>query len=1111
MDTEIAIWNGWKFTQVGEKPEGLQAYRYYLHRRKRNLLQWGVINILKNKAPALVNGTPDNSIDDACIQEILQEIEANRPGYELKHCRNFLIQGLDRGVREGLWKIRVPAPVFTVRRAKALFQPESFIQLPEIRRIQTLLMQSCSDPEFFQQSDVYINRLKAIKGFKPGDEHKQLRGGQLLLSALLNGGLLEFRWLMALPDATHQLQVNADCCWIDFFEDVKLVWESDESREAADKGKQLREESVLHRRWFPDSVTELLLLRWRRDKLGDFPVIQNSNLNKPESYCQYLINVFLKAFGFERTLPIRDLLKGATTTAALELPAFLLNFAAGNASSTSLPVQAWQRLYSDQRGQRASPELNLEENEIAIPLQAPLRCDDSVITRYDQYRLYQTLSQQLALKSGEKRRSHAQSIQIIEAFLQSHQEHVAPPLLRLCQWAIEMYRNGSYTKARLAVSTVPKYLGQIKDLVNVMGSEDPLALEAEELLEIYQELVESSKTVKAKAYKAGRIKEFHYFLLKFGYTGSINFSEISGVKNGGSSVDANYINETAYQATLTELNRVDASLPRYVSVRRLIMILGYRCGLRRTEAHKIRLCDIQLGAYPVLLVRANAYKTVKSPKSTRQIPLKPLLSGEEFDELMKWIEYRRLEQALHDFATDKSFLFSHEHNGQHLIDEPVIFPVIQMVLRTVTGDQSTRYHHLRHSFGNNLLFRLMNIAWPELAFSRPTFVNEQPAEDKAGKQLFGLNGRSPSRKHLYQVSLLLGHANPEITMKNYIHLCDYALRHYLNQALDTQLPVATVTVITGIGREALYKTKQRKYPALSVLDIAKKRLRDSVFPKPKKNMAHAAIKQNEPIDWPPELLHISYPPYRQEPSIAILHQIIEHLNADDRNSRYWADKIGYPEYRIQAWLDAAAFLANMRTGKGASRHIRPQWYGLKDAEKKRQLQEGEIDRPPRCMYLPHKQQDVKDAQQVFKGLQKLRTNDTKLAQWGVRYFLENNIAHRSHLRMRTQADAEKFKDFIQGLGRPKKRLNCQLKAQTKEGSVPAEEQIRYWAKVLSIKENQISLVGHIRKRGDDNGSLRMTIVDDKGVGSFGFRYAIYMTGVLMLGADEILMGDYHTK
>lgn len=1089
------IWAGWKFTSVGEKPEGGHAYKYYLYRRKRYLAQCGVIKILQDLAPALVMGTPDPNLDDAKIQTIMQAIEYHQPGYSLKHCRNFFVQGLDRGVREGLWNIHVPAPVITVSRKKALFQPTTFAALPTLRQIQSALEQTWSDPEFFGEAESYLARLKNIKGFRPGNEKRQVRAGQLLLTALLYSGLLDPKYLYLLPSHIDQLQANEDCCWIDFNEELTTQWESDVPRQASDKGKRLHKETLFQRRWFPDSATELLLLRWHADQLGTFPVPKNLNPDKCESYCQYLIQAFLAAVGLgEKRMLLRELVDGAITQSALELPAFLVNFASGKIATTSLPAHAWHRLYSNCRGHEGVLNVEMPPVETALPLDDPLVCDDNVIQRYDQYRLYKTLAKRLTRKRADPTRPHAKSIDIIELFIREHEGRLAPALLRLCQWAIELYRNGSSNQTRLAASTVANYVGQIQDLVNVIGVEDPLALEGDELLEIYQELIDRSKTQKARAFKVGRVKEFHHYLQTCGYAEPLNFAELEGAKSQSASVDANYINETAYQTTLEAFSQIDASNARLVTARRLITILGYRCGLRRTEAWKLRLCDIQISQHPVLLVRASQHKTVKSSHSTRQIPLKPLLTQAELNELLQWLEFRRLEQALEGFETDTSFVFCDEHSSLSLIKEALIFPVIQTVLRAVTGDETVRYHHLRHSCGNNLLLHLQGIEWPELALHPPLIIG--PEADA----LFGLNHSQPSRKHLYQVSVLLGHASPDITLKNYIHLCDYLLRHYLNQVHDPALSIDSITVISGIGRESLYKNRQRKYPDLPILQIAKNQLRNKALttqPQP------IQVKQNTPIEWPESLLKWSHLQQRNEPSIAVLHQLIEHYDTEYKNSDYWSEKTGYPEHAIQAWIDAAVVLSQMKTGKGAPRHIRPQWWGLSNDDQKNAIQDEEHQRPPSCMPKPHTRQDRKDAQLALEHLQRLRSSDLESIQWGIRYYITTSIASRSHLRMKTEEDAKRYKAFIQTLGFPGTRIHCQLKPQCRPGSQSFEAQVKYWAKELSIHSKQISLTTSIEKRGSDVGSLRMAVTNEDGNASYGFRYALFMATILMMGANEI--------
>jgi hypothetical protein len=58
---------------------------------------------------------------------------------------------------------------------------------------------------------------------------------------------------------------------------------------------------------------------------------------------------------------------------------------------------------------------------------------------------------------------------------------------------------------------------------------------------------------------------------------------------------------------------------------------------------------------------------------------------------------------------------------------------------------------------------------------------------------------------------------------------------------------------------------------------------------------------------------------------------------------------------------------------------------------------------------------------------------------------------------------------------------------------------------LNISMYQVKSVGQKKNRGKCQGALRMTIMQDESKQvSCGFRYAIYMMGVLMLANNEII-------
>jgi hypothetical protein len=216
-----------------------------------------------------------------------------------------------------------------------------------------------------------------------------------------------------------------------------------------------------------------------------------------------------------------------------------------------------------------------------------------------------------------------------------------------------------------------------------------------------------------------------------------------------------------------------------------------------------------------------------------------------------------------------------------------------------------------------------------------------------------------------------------------------------------------------------------------------------------------------------------------------------------------SEKTGYSEHAIQAWFDAALTLSHMKTGKGAPRHIRPQWWGLANADQKNAIQAKEYRQSSRCMPKPHNHQDRQDAQQALQNLQQFRYGAPETVQWGIQYYAKNSVASHSHLRMKTEEDAQRYKAFIQALGFPSKRIHCQLKPQCRPGSSTPEAQVRYWAKALSFPSQQISLRSSLEKRGAEVGSLRMALINEDGNASYGFRYALYMMAIFMLAAGEI--------
>ena len=776
-------------------------------------------------------------------------------------------------------------------------------------------------------------------------------------------------------------------------------------------------------------------------------------------------------------------------------------------------IEAWFRFYSGLR--KTAIRLELEEAQPSlIPIESGNQEVDFVecIEQNDQYELYKKLIKQLSKKKGGPRIAHSKAINNIKVFIEQHPAQLAPSLYRLCEWATELYRNGTEHKSRLATETIPKYLGQLQDIVHHLGVLDPLKLESEELIEIYQLMIDQTKSVKGKFYKIGRIKEFQSFLIKLGYYESLDLTELLNGRSAGSRIDANYLSEKEYLQSMMELNRIEKQNSRLQTIRRLVLMLGYRCGLRRTEAWKLRLCDIHWTQQcPALFVVATRDKSVKSTSSMRQLPLQSLMLAEELQEFMVWFEQRRAEQNLDAFETDSSFLFCHEHSGKSLVDEYEIFSVIHCVLRTVSGDSSLRYHHCRHSFANNLLIHLLGIQIRGLKFPSYGQTGSQAPDTQLFDRVFGLAKGTATRKHLFQVSALLGHGSPDISLLHYLHLSDVLLMSCLNEA-HQDMSVNTLCTISGFSRDNLNKTRQRNYPGMPIYEISRIKLRQNILAKTAdQSSVVETVSQDELIDWPESMVNsVLFTPFK-EPSIAVLHQVVENCNSNDKNIVFWADRTLFTTEQWECWLNAAQVLAQMKTDKQAYRHLRAQWWGLQDQEKKEQLIKIHTTNPPSCMPRPHKRLDIQDSRITLEGIKKLRLENPEVAQQGITYYLTKSVASHPFLRMSSPEVAEKFSTFIQKVGFPKSRIRCQLKVQMRAGAQEPNQQMGYWAKLLGIKSTQIDLIQPIKERGADNGTLSIMLCykDNKktDLASYGFRYAIYMMGILMLAGGEICISE----
>ncbi len=206
----------------------------------------------------------------------------------------------------------------------------------------------------------------------------------------------------------------------------------------------------------------------------------------------------------------------------------------------------------------------------------------------------------------------------------------------------------------------------------------------------------------------------------------------------------------------------------------------------------------------------------------RRRPAKPAARGAadspELALLREWTE-ERLRQWC---PSEDPFLFSVPALAPGLVPARSVLTQIHRVMRTVTGDDTLRYHHLRHSFATWSFLRLMisDLQQPLDLFPHLPKTTAWLAEAKEFRtRLYQHDCRT--RSYAYAIASLLGHSAPDISFEHYIHSLDWILSSYLHSARSAapKRPVVRAsgrpasTVYSWLGDNDLSEATRRLFAA----------------------------------------------------------------------------------------------------------------------------------------------------------------------------------------------------------------------------------------------------------------------------------------------------------
>ena len=354
----------------------------------------------------------------------------------------------------------------------------------------------------------------------------------------------------------------------------------------------------------------------------------------------------------------------------------------------------------------------------------------------------------------------------------------------IASWCNKLCTEGTDLNGPIVYKTVSEYTLMVAKRINELACDSNyFELEASQYDYFYDVALDQYNALD-KSKLLNNLKDFHNFLVDAGLVIPLDWSDktrlVKESKNE-SIVQARVITPTEYLKLidLLEPDNCKENLTRKSARQHCaFIILGYRFGLRIAEIENLLFKDIQHSADwkdIVVHVRNNYFADKKSDAGHRQVPLIGMLTSVE-----KTVLRSVLSAQEHRIRSPSTAIFSRPEDPKELIDTYKITGNIQKLLKQITGDPTSHFHLLRHSYNCRIASQLFDIN----AGSYNDFINILSGRFRVNSnqlRLFLTERAHESNSMLAAQSSLTGHSHITTTFTHYIHTTDFHIHHLCNQ------------------------------------------------------------------------------------------------------------------------------------------------------------------------------------------------------------------------------------------------------------------------------------------------------------------------------------------
>lgn len=704
----------------------------HINKKEFNDAKCDVRKVLSNQLPSLYAGERGGCITEKIMNAIMCDIREG--SYRIILYKRDIF---DAVVRAAVYKYgwqSVPVPFFILsRREASRFTSQSNIYKQQFKVIEDIFLRTLVD---FKNLS---NRQRAI---------------QIMLSAILYGGLLEK------PLAIHLMKLGVND--VEVFK--KYLWVDIPANDKKAVPGTIR-------RWFLDPLTAQLVKAFKRDTEKRGATLSNTSYLPNENINETLIWKDVKELMQKYRMPdellpdsFPQLIKISIAKYSMKAEPYLIDYATGKNPSYSMLPKAWKRaIEGNQSSESAEGTTGVADNEKEKTVRT-YKNPEYVTVSIEEWDRIREIEK--AILSGE--------IEILKRCQHVNEGKVSFATNYISKFYIALYEGTVPGRFKHDLNSLESYFIYAKNIIAFARGRNIVNMDISSIESLYEDVLEKERTLKRQAHVGKFLVSFHNYLIKKYNIEKIVFEELDGFVAERHSVNANVITPQHYSDALNKLWPTRHIEQRLECIRYLMTVLAFKLNMRRQETRRLRICDIRVTKTQLLVKIVNTeFGNAKSISGIRWQPAHDLLDSEELSLLREWHQLRLSETSL-----NRGLLFTENQNDYELISSYKTFNVILKTLRDVTGDKEIRFHSLRHSFATWLLLSIEANRMPEIL--DPTLnVFSKESGIKPAKFRTLIDGRTLTKKILYQLALLMGHSTPAMTLLHYIHSCDWILHHWM--------------------------------------------------------------------------------------------------------------------------------------------------------------------------------------------------------------------------------------------------------------------------------------------------------------------------------------------